>query len=293
MHTRLIIILTPLLLLLASCASKEQTVGGSGIIEADDAVVSSEAAGRILTLRVDEGSQVKSGDTLMQIDHSKLELALASAQSGRAVVEAQLAALRVEVARTDEGFRFAEKEKERITKLYSSGTATQVQLDAMTHEATQARLANETARAGLVTIGAQIAKIDAEIASILRQRADYYPIAPINGVVTESYVELGELAATSKALLRISRLDSVWVKVYLNSGDFAKVKSGQPATISTETGGETYQGTIIWTSADAEFTPKNVQTSEARANLVYAVKVALSNRNGTLKIGMPVFVTIQ
>lgn len=292
MHVRTTLLLAPVLLLLASCAGKDKAIGGSGIIEADDVIVSAETSGRILELYFDDGSSVKSGDTLLHIDPSRLELALATAQSGKHVVEAQLAALRVDVARTDEGMHFASNEKDRVTRLYASGTATKKQLDAVTHEATQARLVNETARAGLVTNEAQIAKIDTDIALIERQLADCHPLAPISGVVTESYVDKGELASPGKGLLRISRLDSVWVKVYLNAGDFAKVKSGQTATVSTETGGTSYQGTIIWTSDDAEFTPKNVQTAEARANLVYAVKVSLANSDGTLKIGMPVYVTI-
>jgi len=293
MDARTALMIAPLLLLLASCAGKDKAIGGSGIIEADDAIVSAETAGRILELYFDDGSPVKAGDTLLRIDPSKLELALASVLSGKHVVEAQLAALKVDVARTDEGMRFASSEKDRITRLYASGTATKKQLDAATHEATQARLANETARAGLVTVETQIAKTDADIASIERQLADCHPLAPISGVVTESYVDKGELASPGKGLLRISRLDSVWVKVYLNAGEFANVKSGQAATVSTETGGTSYQGTIVWTSGDAEFTPKNVQTAEARANLVYAVKVSLANSDGTLKIGMPVYVTIQ
>jgi HlyD family secretion protein len=293
MWARVGFVLLPSLLLLVSCAGKEQTIGGSGIIEADEAVVSAETAGRILDINVHDGASVQPGDTLLTIDPSKLQLALASAQSGRRVVEAQLAATRVDVARTDEGMKFAGNERDRVTRLYAAGTATRKQLDAVTHEATQARLANETARAGLITIGAQIARIDADIASINRQLSDCHPVAPIGGIVTESYVDRGELASAGKALLRISRLDSVWVKVYLNSGDFAKVKAGQSATVSTETGGAIFQGTIIWTSDGAEFTPKNVQTAEARANLVYAVKVSLANSDGSLKIGMPVYVTIQ
>jgi HlyD family secretion protein len=279
-------------LLFLSCAGKDNAIGGSGIIEADDAVVSAETTGRIIAMRVDEGSPVTAGDTLLAIDRSKLDLALSSAQAGREVVEKQASASHVEIARTEEALNFARNEVKRITTLYASGTATKKQLDDVTHTAEQARLVNASARASLETILAQAAKLDADIASIVRQIADCSPVAPIGGIITESYVSAGELASPGKALIRISRLDSVWVKLYMNSGDFASVKTGMTATVNTESGGSSYQGMIVWTSHDAEFTPKNVQTAEARANLVYAVKVSLANTDGTLKIGMPVYVTI-
>jgi HlyD family secretion protein len=85
----------------------------------------------------------------------------------------------------------------------------------------------------------------------------------------------------------------VWVKVYLAAGDFAHIKLGDKAKVSTESGGGEFEGTVIWTSEEAEFTPKNVQTEQSRADLVYAAKVSIPNPEGTLKVGMPVFVTLE
>jgi HlyD family secretion protein len=83
------------------------------------------------------------------------------------------------------------------------------------------------------------------------------------------------------------------VKVYLPAPEFAKVKIGDKAVIDTESGDEKYDGWVIWTAESAEFTPKNVQTKKSRTNLVYAVKVRVPNDDGTLKIGMPVYVTLE
>ena len=66
-----------------------------------------------------------------------------------------------------------------------------------------------------------------------------------------------------------------------------------PAAITTESGNREYTGRVVWTSSEAEFTPKNVQTEQARADLVYAVKVRVYNEDGLLKIGMPVFVELN
>ena len=111
--------------------------------------------------------------------------------------------------------------------------------------------------------------------------------------MTDKYVEVGELVSPGRALARISRTDSLWVKLYLPTDQFANVAIGDPATIDTETGGRQFPGKVVWTSAEAEFTPKNVQTAKSRANLVYAVKVKMANPDGLLKAGMPVFVTLD
>ena len=69
------------------------------------------------------------------------------------------------------------------------------------------------------------------------------------------------------------------------AADFADITIGQIATVDSESG-HTYQGRVVWTSSEAEFTPKIIQTKEERVNLVYAIKVEVANE-GSLKIGMP------
>jgi HlyD family secretion protein len=111
--------------------------------------------------------------------------------------------------------------------------------------------------------------------------------------VTEKFIEPGELLSPGKPIARISRLDTVTVKVYLTTDKFAQVTLGDRAVVSTESGSQEYHGTVVWTSDEAEFTPKNVQTEEARADLVYAVKVCIPNPDRTLKVSMPVFVRLE
>ncbi|MEW5995642.1 MAG: HlyD family efflux transporter periplasmic adaptor subunit, partial [Candidatus Zixiibacteriota bacterium] len=137
------------------------------------------------------------------------------------------------------------------------------------------------------------ARLDADIDRLDRRLQDCYPIAPITGIVTDKYVETGELLTPGRPMAKISRLDTLWVKVYLPAADFARAKVGDPVVVDTESGGRQYAGAVVWTSEEAEFTPKNVQTRKSRANLVYAVKVRVPNSDGLLKIGMPVFVSFE
>ncbi len=284
--------MTVAVLVITGCSNEGGTVGGSGLLEADETIVSAETSGRVLSVSFSEGTPVGIADTLLVIDPSRLELELASARAGAKVVLAQLETARVQLDKAVEAEAFATGERDRFARLLKSGTTTQKQFDQLDFEVTQATLSRKSAQAAIATVEAELVKIEADINRISRVVIDCYPLAPIDGVVTDKYVEVGELLSAGKPIAKISQLSSLWVKVYLPAGDFANVKTGDRATIDTESGGKTFEGEVVWTSEEAEFTPKNVQTEKSRANLVYAVKVRVDNNDVSLKIGMPVFVTL-
>jgi HlyD family secretion protein len=275
------------------CSRNNGLIGGSGLIEATGSVISAEASGRVVRQLFTEGLAVNSGDTLVVIDPSRIELELNSADAGRGVLQAQLVSARTQLRQTETAERFAASEFVRIEKLLGSGTATQRQYDQAEFEKNRTTIARQTADAQIQTLAAQIEKTDADIARIERQLEDHYLQAPVSGVVTEKFIDLGELVTPGKPIARLASLDTVWVKVYLTADRFAGVKLGDAAVVSTESGGQEYSGAVVWTSDEAEFTPKNVQTEQARADLVYAVKVSIPNADHRLKTGMPVFVTLE
>jgi HlyD family secretion protein len=279
--------------LLSGCGDNGHQAAGSGFLEAREVTVSAETAGRVVDLRFDEGSVVSRGDTLLVIDPTRIHLELASAQAGRKVAQEELAAARLDLQTAEAAEAYARSEKDRIARLLESSTATQSQYDQVAFEHTKALLASKAAAVKVRVLTTQLDKIDVDIDLLLRQLDDCYPTAPCSGTVTEKYVEEGELLAAGKPMGRVSALDELWVKVYLPAGDFANIKINDSATVNTEAGQKTYWGTVVWTSPEAEFTPKNVQTEKSRANLVYAVKVLVPNTDGELKIGMPVFVAID
>jgi HlyD family secretion protein len=275
------------------CGEDDGAIGGSGLLEADEVIVSAETTGRVESIRFIEGSQIEEGDTLLMIDPSRLALELESALAGQQVAQAGLQTANLQLEKARESERFVGAEHDRIASLVKSGTATQKQLDQLEHEYTMAELGRRTARASITAIEADLTKIEANINRIRRQLRDCYPVAPIKGTVTKKLVEKGELLVPGKPIAKISRLDTLWVKVYLPTADFADIKVGDKATVDTEGGGKKYPGEVVWTSEEAEFTPKNVQTRKSRTNLIYAAKVRVANDDGYLKIGMPVFVSIE
>lgn len=275
------------------CGGNGETIGGSGLVEADDILVSAETSGRVVSLNFGEGDMVSKGDTLLIIDPSRLELALKSAVAGQNVTDARLHTTTVQLEQAEKTEQYAKSELDRITMLYDSGTATRKNYDRLEYEYKQAVIARKMNQANVMSIEAELEKIKADIKTIERQLADCYPQVPEKGTIIEKYVETGELLSPGRAVAKIARLDTVWVKVYLAAGEFAGVKIGDGATVDTESGNNKYTGKVIWTSDEAEFTPKNVQTEQSRADLVFAVKVRIPNVDGKLKIGMPVFVSLD
>ena len=282
-----------LLFLFISCSENKEVAGGSGILEADEIKVSAETNGRVEKINFDEGIVIHKNDTLLVIDPSNLELQLESVLASEKVARKKLDAVAVTIQQAEELESFLQKEQKRISTLVNSGTGTSKQLDQINHELTSASLNKKSAQINYESIKSELTKIQTETARVNRLIKDCYPISRIDGIVTDKFIEQGEFLVAGKPIAKISDLTSLYVKVYLPTEDFAKIKIGNKANIDTETESEKYVGEVVWTSEEAEFTPKNIQTKKSRANLVYAVKLKIENKNGTLKIGMPVFVSFD
>jgi len=118
--------------------------------------------------------------------------------------------------------------------------------------------------------------------------------APIDGIVLVKYAEAGELATMGRPLMKIANLDKIYLRAYFTSNQLANLKLGDEVTVTADFGGTAlydYVGHITWISSESEFTPKTIQTEDSRANLVYAVKIAVEN-DGRLKIGLSGNVTL-
>jgi HlyD family secretion protein len=282
------------LLGLWSCSRETPAAGGSGFVEATEATVSSEVAGQIRLMRVDEGSSVAPGDTLAEIDTISVMLRLDQARSGREAADkrVRMAAIAVEQASYDS--ELARKEYDRAKALLESGSANQQRLDQVETAYKRSALAKRQADAAYQSSQADLARAGADVGLLEKQLGDCFPRSPLAGVVVTRYVRAGEWASVGKSLVRIAQMDTVWVKVYVPASDLARIAVGGKAVVDPEDGsGRTLTGTITWIANEAEFTPKNVQTKAARADLVYAVKITIPNAAGILKIGMPVSARIE
>ncbi|MEJ2719535.1 MAG: efflux RND transporter periplasmic adaptor subunit [bacterium] len=279
---------------LAGCGNDNTTVFGSGFVEATTVLVSAQVNGVLDALYVDEGSTVARGEALGVIDTVTvvLDLRRAHAQLESARMAARIAGIDIDRAQQDEDL--ARKEFDRINALRKKGTATQQQYDQAENRLRQSELAVRLAKATLAARDADVTRIQSEIAILLDRLEKCRPASPVNGLVTNKLTEAGELMAPGRPIVEIARMDSMWVKVYVPAHSLTRIRIGERASVDPEDGRTTpFDGHIVWVASEAEFTPKNVQTEEARADLVYAVKVRIENETGALKIGMPVMVTFE
>jgi HlyD family secretion protein len=112
--------------------------------------------------------------------------------------------------------------------------------------------------------------------------------SPVTGTVTQKLADSGEIVPPRAPILVVTDLDNAWANVFVPEPMVPRIKLGQPATVFTDAGGEGLPGKVTYVSPRAEFTPRNVQTADERSRLVYRIKVAVDNRAGVLKQGMPV-----
>ncbi|MEK7220687.1 MAG: efflux RND transporter periplasmic adaptor subunit [candidate division NC10 bacterium] len=165
-------------------------------------------------------------------------------------------------------------------------------------ERDRAGAALEAARANAATLDlrqqdvrvaeAAVREAQANVRRMETQVAELKVVAPMDATVLTKAVEVGEVVAAGKPLVLLGDLDHPWIKIYVSETALGKVMLGAPARVLVDSfPGQPFQGTVTWISAQAEFTPKNVQTAEERVNLVYAVKITIANAQRKLKAVMP------
>lgn len=264
----------------------------TGTFEATEVVVSAEAAGRILRFDAEEGDVLGAGRQVGAIDtvqfylqKLQLERQRASVRSGRPDISKQASSLREQIAKQ-------QTERRRVESLLRDGAATAKQLDDID---AQLRVLNgqldallSTLENNALSIDENSSAIELQIAQIEDRLAKCRIASPIGGTVLAKYAEAGELASVGKPLMKVADLEHMHLRAYFTSDQLAGLELGQRVTVTADFGGEQqvdYPGRIVWIASESEFTPKTIQTRDSRANLVYAVKIAVEN-DGKLKIGL-------
>jgi HlyD family secretion protein len=146
----------------------------------------------------------------------------------------------------------------------------------------------ETLHHSNTSIAEESISLDMQIAQVDEQIKNSLIYSPIEGMILKKYAEQGETAALGKALFKVGDTSNMCLRAYITASQLTLVKMGQQVTVYSDMGEKNrkaYQGTVTWIADKAESTPKTIQTRDERANLVYAVKVAIKN-DGFVKIGM-------
>lgn len=150
----------------------------------------------------------------------------------------------------------------------------------------------QVAESGVKQAEAALAQAQAALALIDVQLEKTVIRAPIDGVVLTRNLEAGETVAPGSVVMKVGYLQEVELVVYIPETEYGKVHLGDTVSITVDSfPGETFTGTVVHISDQAEFTPRNVQTVEGRRATVYAVKLLVPNPDLKLKPGMPADVT--
>ena len=283
----------PLLVLLAaSCVEGNKAYDASGVFESTEVTVSAEGNGKILSLDLQEGDRLEAGqivgciDTVqLHLSEIQLEASRRAVGSGRLDISRQIAALESQIGKQ-------RQELDRFTKLEKAGASNRKQVEDIQAqiETLERQLAaqKESLNSSNRNVSGQADALEAQIEQIRDRIRKCVITSPVAGTVLAKYSEAGEFAALGRALFKVADIDNIRLRAYITAEQLTALKLGQQVRVFADQGSswrKEYAGTLIWISDKAEFTPKTIQTRDERANLVYAVKIAVEN-DGLIKLGM-------
>ncbi|MGD8926064.1 MAG: efflux RND transporter periplasmic adaptor subunit [Thioalkalispiraceae bacterium] len=243
--------------------SKLVLYGNVDVREVRLAFNGNEHVGAIL---VDEGDHVKSGQLLARLHTERLQAALDRARADANAVKAEA--------------MVAELSYQRIKKMAARKLAS--------------KEAEDEAEGKSRAAAARVVAAEAAVAEKAQAIKDAELYAPVSGVVRERIVEVGDFVTPQTPVLTLSLLNPVWVRTYLPESYLGRIKPGATAQITTDSyPGKVYKGWVGSISPTAEFTPKNIETTELRTRLVYQVRVFACNPQFEMRLGMPATVHIS
>jgi HlyD family secretion protein len=290
----------PIVLLLGACQTDENISDAYGTLEATEIFIASELPGKIMQMTADEGTIVDEGVVLARIDTTGLFLQKEQVKASMNALKAKLTDVPVQLDVLRKKEQILKRELDRIGELVQNGAATSKQLDDLNGEYDVVRKQLAASKSQLSTanraILAQMEPMEWQLKTIDDKIIRTVIVSPKNGTVLKRYKEPGEITAPGTPLFKIADLTAMIARVYVTGSQLQQIKIGQEVSVKTDQNSSQmikHPGKILWISDRAEFTPKTIQTKEERVNQVYAVKIAVSNPEGQLKIGMPVEIDFE
>lgn len=272
---------------LTACGRDEPDAYGN--FEATEVTVAAEVGGRLLAFRLEEGDRVAQDGAIGVVDTVPLRLEREALVARRAAAEARTREAGAAIAALEVQAAIADRELARTERLLRQAAATAQQGDRAERDARMAREQLGGARAARAGARQEVAALDAQVAALDDRLARSRIRSPITGTVLARYVEPGELVQAGQPLFKLASLDSLTFRAYVAQAQLTGLRLGQEVRVGVDRADSivTLPGRITWIASAAEFTPTPIQTREERADQVYAVKVAVANPDGRLRIGMP------
>jgi len=274
-------------------------------------------SGRVAQMLFDEGDHVELGAHMATLDAQPFEEALAAADAAVAVAQADLDKLRrglrpQEIAQAQEALnqalavaRDTERNFDRQSQLLASGAASQKTVDAARTARDQAAASVKAARAAhsqategfrkedIAAGQARLAAAQAARAQAATALADTVLLAPGTGTIIARVREPGSMVVSQSPVYSLSLDAPVYVRAYVGEPDLGRIAPGMRVRVRSDSSDKTYQGQIGFISPRAEFTPKTVETTDLRTDLVYRLRIVVTNADAALRQGMPVTIEVE
>ena len=284
--------LAGLALIVAACGGNEKEYDATGTFEATETTVFAEQSGTLLAFSVNEGDEVEKGDEVGLTDTTQTWLKIQQLEATKEVYQSQKPDMERQIAATRQQLSKARQEEQRYRELVADGAAPSKMLDDASSQVKVLQRQLDAQISSLSTntraLDKQTAAADVQVTQLQDMLRKCHITVPTKGTVLEKYVERGELVAAGKPLFKIADTQNMFMRAYVTSAQLQRIRLGQQVRVFADYGDnqkKEYGGTISWISSRSEFTPKTILTDDERADLVYAVKIAVKN-DGYIKIGM-------
>lgn len=277
---------------LTACNSGDKEYDATGTFEATETTVAAEQAGTLLMFSLEEGDNIEAGTEVGLIDTTQLWLKISQTEASKAVYQSQKPDQEKQIAATRQQLAKARTEQQRYKELVADGAAPSKMLDDASSQVQVLQRQLDAQVSALQTstnaLSRQMDAADVQVRQLRDQLLKCHIKSPVSGTVLEKYVERGEYVTPGKPLFKIGDVRHMYLRAYITSVQLKNVKTGQKVKVFADYGGgqkKEYVGTVTWISSRSEFTPKTILTDYERADLVYAVKIAIET-DGYVKIGM-------
>ena len=277
------------LVLFVSCKNGEEQSDAFGNFETVETIISSQANGQLLKFDIEEGTILKKGLILGYVDTSSLYLQKMQLFAQKKAVASKIKNIDAQINVQNVQIKTINIEINRLNKLLSGGATTTKQIDDINAKLRITEAQKEAVITQKLSVNAELTVIQKQIDLINNNLSKYYIINPVNGTVLNKFAEQSELVTMGKPLYKIADLSNMILRAYISGNQLHQVTIGQKVKVLIDKNAKeniSLEGTVIWISQNAEFTPKIIQTKEERVDLVYAMKVMVKN-DGQIKIGMP------
>ena len=278
--------------MMVACGGNENAYDATGTFEATETTVYAEQSGALLTFSVNEGDHIEAGKEVGLIDTTQTWLKIRQLDATKEVYQSQKPDMERQIAATRQQLSKAQQDEQRYRELVADGAAPSKMLD---DASSQVKVLQKQLDAQISSLSTSTRSLDKQTVAAnvqIEQLRDMlrkcHIVTPTKGTVLEKYVERGEFVTIGKPLFKIADTEQMFMRAYVTSAQLQNIRIGQHVKVFADYGDgqkKAYDGTVSWISSRSEFTPKTILTDDERADLVYAVKVAIKN-DGYVKIGM-------